>query len=65
MGIKFYRSGDKSKKMNMRMMNTRSWCMSLKWTAYHAHPVMVAGHPFKELQGQSIGMLENPEMKRF
>lgn len=31
----------------------------------HAHPTMVAGHPFKGGWVQSIGQLYHPEMKRF
>ena len=31
----------------------------------HAHPTLVAGHPFKGGDIMSIGMLANPELARF
>ena len=31
----------------------------------HAHPVYVAGHPFKAATSFSIGQLAHPDMKRF
>ena len=31
----------------------------------HAHPTLVTGHPFKGMNGLSIGQLTHPDMKRF
>jgi len=65
MGIKFYRSADKPKKFRKRFTQTRSWFRTFKWTAYHAHPTMVGGHPFKGGMYLSTGYLMHPDMKRF
>ena len=65
MGIKFYRSADKPKKIRKRFTQTRSWFRTLKWVAYHAHPLMIVGHPFKGGHVASIGFLQHPDMRRF
>eukprot|EP00347_Sterkiella_histriomuscorum_P020300 403338333 len=65
MGAKFYRGADKPKKMRKRFSQTRSWFRTLKWVAYHAHPTMIAGHPFKGGWVQSVGQLQHPDLKRF
>ena len=65
MGLKFYRGSDKSRKIQKRLWNTRTWARSFKWVSYHAHPTFVQGHPFKGGQVYSTGYLRNPEMKRF
>ena len=31
----------------------------------HAHPTMIAGHPFKGGWVQSVGQLQHPDLKRF
>jgi len=33
MGGKFYRGGDKSKKIKKRVTQTRTWARTLKWVA--------------------------------
>ena len=33
MGVKFYRSADKPKKIRKRFSQTRSWFRTLKWVA--------------------------------
>ena len=65
MGAKFYRGSDKPKKLRKRFSQTRSWFRTLKWVAYHAHPTMVAGHPFKGSWVYSTGQLLHPDLKRF
>ena len=65
MGAKFYRGSDKPKKIRKRFSQTRSWFRTLKWVAYHAHPTMVAGHPFKGSWVFSTGQLLHPDVKRF
>ena len=65
MGAKFYRGADKPKKLRKRFSQTRSWFRTLKWVAYHAHPNMVAGHPFKGSWVFSTGQLVHPDLKRF
>ena len=65
MGAKFYRGSDKPKKIRKRFSQTRSWFRTLKWVAYHAHPTMVAGHPFKGSWVFSTGQLLHPDLKRF
>ena len=65
MGAKFYRGSDKPKKLRKRYSQTRSWFRTLKWVAYHAHPTMVAGHPFKGSWVFSTGQLLHPDLKRF
>jgi hypothetical protein len=65
MGAKFYRGADKPKKLRKRFSQTRSWFRTLKWVAYHAHPHMVAGHPFKGSWVFSTGQLLHPDLKRF
>ncbi len=65
MGAKFYRGSDKPKKLRKRFSQTRSWFRTLKWVAYHAHPHMVAGHPFKGSWVFSTGQLLHPDLKRF
>ena len=65
MGVKFYRSADKPKKIRKRFTQTRSWFRTLKWVAYHAHPTMIVGHPFKGANIASIGFLQHPDMNRF
>ena len=65
MGVKFYRGADKPKKIRKRVSQTRSWFRTFKWVAYHAHPLMVVGHPFKGGYPQSTGYLAHPDMKRF
>jgi len=77
MGAKFYRGADKPKKIRKRFSQTRSWFRTLKWVACkystmlivfmidHAHPNMVAGHPFKGSWVFSTGQLLHPDLKRF
>ncbi len=65
MGAKFYRAHDKAKNFRRRFHQTRSWFRGFKWVCYHAHPTMVAGHPFKGGWVASTGQLLNPEMARF
>jgi hypothetical protein len=65
MGAKFHRGADKGKKFRKRFSQTRSWFRTLKWVAYHAHPTMVAGHPFKGSWVFSTGQLLHPDLKRF
>merc|ERR1711998_676128 len=65
MGAKFYRGADKSKKIRKRFSQSRSFFRTHKWLAYHAHPLMVAGHPFKGALAMSAGYLTHPDMKRF
>ena len=65
MGAKFYRGADKGKKFRKRFMHTRTWFRGLKWTAYHAHPRDVPGHPMKGGFTFSTGQLLHPELKRF
>ena len=77
MGAKFYRGSDKPKKIRKRFSQTRSWFRTLKWVACkfhyslityfidHAHPNMVAGHPFKGSWVYSTGQLLHPDLKRF
>ena len=65
MGIKFYRGGDKPKKIRKRFTQTRSWFRTFKWTAYHAHPHNIVGHPMKGGFLMGIGYLTHPDMKRF
>ena len=65
MGVKFYRSADKPKKVRKRIMQTRSWFRTFKWVAYHAHPLMIPGHPFKGGVWLSSGQLLHPDLKRF
>ena len=77
MGAKFYRGSDKPKKIRKRFSQTRSWFRTLKWVACmfstfywylsldHAHPTMVAGHPFKGSWVYSTGQLLHPDVKRF
>merc|ERR1711934_968740 len=65
MGAKFFRGADKPKKLRKRFSQTRSWFRTFKWVAYHAHPVMIVGHPFKGANVMSTGQLEHPDMKRF
>ena len=66
MGLKFYRSHNRGRKIRKRLMGTRTFFSTHKWVSYFAHPVMVPGHPFK---GGNVhypkGVLLNPEMKRF
>merc|ERR1711935_746787 len=65
MGVKFYRGADKPKKIRKRVSQTRSWFRTFKWVAYHAHPLMVVGHPFKGGMPLSTGYLAHPDLKRF
>ena len=65
MGVKFYRGADKPKKIRKRIMQTRSWFRTFKWVAYHAHPLMIPGHPFKGGVWLSTGQLLHPDLKRF
>ena len=65
MGAKFYRANYNSKKIRKRFSQTRTWFRTLKWVCYHAHPTLIAGHPFKGGWISSIGQLANPEMARF
>ena len=65
MGVKFYRGADKPKKFRKRFSQTRSFLRTYKWLAYHAHPTMVIGHPFKGGMPMSTGYLTHPDMKRF
>ena len=65
MGAKFYRGSDKSKKIRKRVTQTRTWFKQFKWIAYHAHPTLVTGHPFKGGNNLSIGQLMHPDLKRF
>ena len=65
MGAKFYRGSDKAKKIRKRLSQTRSWFGQFKCVAYHAHPNFVTGHPFKGVNGMSIGQLAHPDAKRF
>merc|ERR1740130_857707 len=65
MGAKFFRSADKPKKIRKRVTQTRSWFRTFKWTSYHAHPLMICGHPFKGGSVFSTGYLQHPDMKRF
>ena len=65
MGIKFYRGADKPKKIRKRFTQSRSWFRTLKWVCYHAHPLNIAGHPFKGSYQVSTGYLTHPDMKRF
>ena len=65
MGAKFYRANYNSKKLRKRATQTRTWARTLKWVCYHAHPLLIAGHPFKGGWIASTGMLANPEMARF
>ena len=37
MGAKFYRGGDKSKKIRKRLSQTRSWFKQFKWIACKFH----------------------------
>ena len=63
--MKFYRGGDKPKKIRKRFTQNRSWLRTFKWTCYHAHPLNIVGHPFKGANILSIGYLNHPDMKRF
>ena len=66
MGLKFYRSSNKGRKLRKRFMNTRTFFSTHKWVSYFAHPVNIPGHPFKG--GDQVipkGVLLNPEIKRF
>ena len=78
MGAKFYRANYHSKKLRKRASQTRTWARTLKWVCCklliimsqiywldHAHPLLIAGHPFKGGWIASTGMLANPEMARF
>ena len=65
MGAKFFKTSNRGKKYLKRFNQSRSWFRGLKWVAYHAHPNLVAGHPFKGGDMMSIGMLANPEMAKF
>ena len=65
MGAKFYRGSDKGKKIRKRFSQTRSWFRTLKWVSYHAHPLMIVGHPFKGGWVMPQGYLLHPDMKRF
>ena len=65
MGAKFYRGSDKAKKIRKRFTQTRSWFRGLKWVSYHAHPLMIVGHPFKGGWVMPQGHLLHPDMKRF
>ena len=65
MGAKFYRANYNSKKIRKRFSQTRTWFRTLKWVCYHAHPTLIAGHPFKGGWIASTGFLANPEMARF
>ena len=76
MGAKFYRANYHSKKLRKRATQTRTWARTLKWVCCkfitflyqlsdHAHPLLIAGHPFKGGWIASTGMLANPEMARF
>ena len=65
MGAKFFKTTNRGKKYLKRFNQTRSWFRGLKWVAYHAHPTMVAGHPFKGSVVMSVGMLANPEIMYF
>ena len=38
---------------------------SLPMMIDHAHGTMVVGHPFKGMNGMSIGQLAHPDLKRF
>ena len=65
MGMKFYRGAEKPKKIRKRFTQNRSWFRTFKWTAYHAHPLNITGHPFKGGFLMGIGYLTHPDMKRF
>ena len=65
MGMKFYRGADKPKKIRKRFTQNRSWFRTYKWTAYHAHPLNIPGHPMKGGFLMGIGYLTHPDMKRF
>ena len=65
MGAKFYRGADKGKKIRKRFSQTRSWFRGFKWVAYHAHPLMIVGHPFKGGWMMPHGYLDHPDMKFF
>ena len=65
MGMKFYRGAEKPKKIRKRFTQSRSWFRTFKWTAYHAHPLNIVGHPFKGGFLMGIGYLQHPDMKRF
>ena len=65
MGAKFYRGSNKPSKIRKRFSQSRSWFRTHKWLAYHAHPLMIPGHPFKGALAMSTGYLAHPDMKRF
>ena len=66
MGLKFYRSSNKAKKIRHRLNYTRTWFSTHKWVSYFAHPNLVPGHPFKGGDHwQSTGQLLHPEAKKF
>lgn len=57
MGAKFYEGSDESKKIRKRFSQSRSFFRTHKWLAYHAPPLMIPDHPFKDTLAMSTGYL--------